>query len=49
MKKEQKTIFVKKSFSLPEVLYKKLVKRAGKENRTVSNMLSEIIKAAGMQ
>ena len=44
MKKEEKIKFVKKSFSLPEALYKKLVKRADKENRTVSNMLAELIK-----
>lgn len=49
MKKEEKTKFVKKSFSLPEIVYKKLLKRADKEGRSASNMLSEIIKAAGLQ
>jgi predicted DNA-binding protein len=47
--KMKKIKFVKKSFSLPEALYNKLLKRANKEGRTASNMLSEIIKAAGMQ
>lgn len=44
MKKEEKIKFVKKSFSMPESVYNKLVKKAAKESRTVSNMLAEIIK-----
>jgi len=43
MKKEEKIKFVKKSFSMPESVYNKIVKKAQKENRTVSNMLVEII------
>lgn len=49
MKKEEKVKFVKKSFSMPEIVYKRLLKLAGKQGRSASNMLSEIIKAAGMQ
>ncbi len=49
MKSEKKDKFVKKSFSMPEAIYKKLLKLAKKDGRSASNMLSEIIKAAGMQ
>jgi len=41
--------FVKKSFSMPSSIYNKLLKLAKKEGRSASNMVSEIIKMAGLQ
>lgn len=49
MKNKKNKLFVKKTFSMPEEIYKKLLKFAKAENRTASNMLAKIIEAARMQ